>query len=135
VPWNEAEVAAWVRAYRPVTLPPTLKLATGPEPEIISDPVAVQGLEVLTAIVNVQSLHASSGERGRAVAVLLTLHDGGHGVKPEDAKAWAMAHGWSARAGGQLADLAKHRSREAPTRGGFMLAPDALDRWRQAAEE
>jgi hypothetical protein len=107
VPWNEADAAAWIRAYRPVMLPPTLKLATRPEPEIICDPVAVKGLEVLTATVNVTSLHASSGERRRAVAVLLTLHDGGHGVKSEDAQAWAMARGWSARAAVKLADLAK----------------------------
>lgn len=83
-----------------------------------------------------QSLHASSGERGRAVAVLITLHDGGHGVKSEDAKAWAMAHGWSARAAGQLADLAKQIAAGKRLRtGGFKLAPGALDRWRQAAEE
>jgi hypothetical protein len=91
---------------------------------------------VLTAMVNMESLHASSGERSRAVAVLLTLHDGRHGVKPEDAEAWAMAHGWSARAAGQLADLAKQiAARKRLRTGGFMLAPGALDRWRQAAEE
>jgi hypothetical protein len=42
VPWNELQVAPWIRAYRPVTLPSTLKVATGPGPEIISDPVAVK---------------------------------------------------------------------------------------------
>jgi hypothetical protein len=55
LPWAESKVAAWVRANRPVTSPPTLKLAA-PELEIISDPLAVEGLKDLTAIVNVTSL-------------------------------------------------------------------------------
>jgi hypothetical protein len=133
VPWREPEVAAWVRAYRPVTLPTTLAIAT-PQPEIVSDPVAVEGLKTLTAIINVTSLYASAGGRDRAVEVLLTLHDGGHGVNPEDARGWAMAHGWSARAAGQVADLAKQiaagkrlRTRRPVLRTGI------LDTWLQAA--
>jgi hypothetical protein len=114
-------------------LPPTLKLAE-PEPEIISDPVAVEGLKDLTAVINVTGLYASAGGRDRAVAVLLTLHDGGHGVNPRDARAWAMAHGWSARAAGELADLAEQiaagtrlRARKKVLRSGI------LDMWRQRA--
>lgn len=41
VPWLEKDVTAWVRAYRPVTLPPTLAVATR-DPELISDPVVVR---------------------------------------------------------------------------------------------
>ena len=133
VPWGESEVAAWVRAYRPVTLPPTLKLAE-PEPEIISDPVAVEGLKDLTAINNVTSLYASAGDRDRAVAVLLALHGGGHGVNPVDARAWTMAHGWSAEAAGQLADLAEQiaAGRRLRTRNN-VLRSDILNMWRQRA--
>ena len=133
VPWCESEVAAWVRAYRPVTLPPTLAVAT-PEPEIISDPVVDEGLQTLTDIINVTSLYASAGGRDRAVEVLLTLHDGGHAVDPENARAWAMAHGWSARAAGQLADLAQQIAAGKRLRTKRpVLRADILDTWRQAA--
>ncbi len=135
MPWVESEVADWVRAYHPVTLPPTLKVAEA-EPEIVSDPVAVEGLKDLTAIINVNSLYASAGGRDRAVAVLLTLHDGGHGVSPRDARAWAMANGWSARAAEQLADLAEQiaAGRRLRTRRSG-LRSDILDTWRQRAAQ
>jgi hypothetical protein len=129
VPWSESEVAPWVQVYRPVTLPPTLRLAT-PEPEIISNPVAVEGLKTLTAMINVQSLFAGAGGRDKAVAVLLKLHDAGHGVNPEKARAWAMAHGWSARAAGQLADLAQRIAAGKRLRAkGRVLRSDILDVW------
>jgi predicted hydrocarbon binding protein len=107
VPWNEAWVAAWIQAYNPVTLPPTLKLATEAEPEIITDPVVVEGLKALTSVLNVTILHVSSWQRGTAVAALRILHDNGHIFDAEAVRAWAMAHGWSARAAGQVAELAK----------------------------
>jgi hypothetical protein len=135
VPWGESEVAAWLRAYRPVTLPPTLKLAE-PKPEIISDPVALEGLKDLTAIVNVQSPYSSAGDRDRAVAVLLALHDGGCGVDPEDTRAWAMAHGWSAEAAGQLADFAEQLAAGTRLRTRRkVLRSDILEVWRQRAAE
>lgn len=129
----ESDAAAWVRAYRPVSLPTKLAMATR-EPELVSDPVAVEGLKSLTAIVNVTNLHASAPDRGRAVAALLALHDGGHGVNSEDARAWAMAHGWSARAAGQLADLAQQiaAGKRLRIKGGG-LRSDILYTWRQAA--
>ncbi|HEY6688973.1 MAG TPA: hypothetical protein VI094_22505 [Propionibacteriaceae bacterium] len=135
VPWNESEVAPWIRAYHPVTLPPTLTVAKR-QPEIISDPVAVEGLHDLTAIVNVQSLYSSAGDRDRAVAVLLALHDGGHDVVPEDTGAWAMAHGWSAEAALELADLAEQivAGKRLRTKRR-VLRSDILDRWRRAAQE
>ena len=133
VPNSPTEVAAWVRAYRPVTLPPTLAVAT-PEPALIADPVVVEGLKTLTAIVNVTSLYASGGDRDKAVEVLLTLHDGGHRMNADDARAWALAHGWSARAAEQLVELAQPiaAGKRLRTRGG-VLAHGILDRWRTAA--
>jgi hypothetical protein len=134
VPSYEAEVAAWVRAYRPVTLPPTLKLATEPAPEIIADPVVVEGLKTLTSLLNVTSLHVSSWQRGNAVGVLRILHDGGHPVNAEDTQAWTMAHGWSMRAAGQVAELAKQIAAGKQLRfKRDELRSDILDEWRQRA--
>ncbi len=131
VPWGESEVAAWVRAYRPVTLPATLAVATT-EPEMISDPVVVEGLKTLTGLLNVTSLYASVGGRDRAVTVLRTLHDGGHAVDPEGMRAWAMAHGWSASAAGQLAELAKQIAAGKQLRiTRRVLRSDILDVWRK----
>jgi hypothetical protein len=116
-----------------VTLPSTLTVAR-PQSEIISDPVAVEGLKNLTAIVNVQSLYSSAGDQDRAVEVLLALHDAGHGVDPEDTRAWAMAHGWSAEAALDLADVAEQiaAGKRLRTKRN-VLRSDILDTWRQAA--
>lgn len=134
VPWLDAEVAPWVQAYSPVTLPTTLALAEV-EPAIIPDPVAVEGLRTLTDLVNVTSLHASAGDRPRAVEVLRTLHGGGHVVDPEGARTWAMAHGWSARAAGQLADLARQIASGKRLRTGrpLVLREGILETWRRDA--
>lgn len=85
---------------------------------------------------NVQSLYSSAGDRDRAVAVLLALHDGGHGVDAEDTRAWAMAHGWSAEAAGQLADLADQIAAGTRLRTRRkILRSDILEVWRQHAAE
>jgi hypothetical protein len=76
----------------------------------ISDPVVVEGLQTLTDIINVTTLYANAVGRDRASELLSTLHDRGHAVDPESAREWAMARGWSARAAGQLADLAQQIS-------------------------
>jgi hypothetical protein len=131
VPWGESEVAAWVRAYRLVTLPTKLAVAAA-EPEIISDPVVVEGLKTLTAMVNVASLYASAGGRDRAVAVLRTLHDGGHILDPEVVRTWAMAEGWSAVAAGELTKLAKQIAAGKQLRiRRRVLRSDILDVWRK----
>jgi hypothetical protein len=102
----------------------------------ISDPMVVEGLQTLTDINNVTSLYANAVGRDRASEVLRTLHDRGHAVDPESARAWAMARGWSARAAGQLADLAQQISagkRQRIKRPA--LRADILERWRNAASE
>jgi hypothetical protein len=65
-----------------------MTLGRTPGPGHLIERVAVEALKMLTAIVNVTSLYASGGDRDRAVAVLLALHDGGHDLNPEDARAW-----------------------------------------------
>lgn len=69
-----------------------------------------------------------------AVAVLLTLHDGGYRLEPAQIYAWALKHGWPSRGAERLQDLATRiRSGTRPRVSTWPLRPDILQRWREQA--
>lgn len=135
IPWTEGDVTAWQRAATPERLGTQAPdSAAGP---LVSDSVVVEGLRTLTAMVNHANNLAGSLDRRDAVAVLRTLHDGGHQLVAADVYAWALANRWPAVGSQRLKQLADDITEgKKPRRGGpSPLHDDALQQWRRAAEK
>jgi hypothetical protein len=103
----------------------------------VSHPVIVQGLVTLTRSVNHGNALAGTLDRRDAVAVLQTLHDGGHRLVAEDIYAWALANQWPARGAERLKELTSriaggHRPRLGAT---YPFRDDILEVWRTGASE
>lgn len=103
VPWAEGEVDAWA-----VTAGPELLLgAEGGSARPVIDPVVVEGLKSLTVMVNHGNSLAGGLDERDAVAVLTTLHRGGHRLDAEAVYAWALANGWPGRGAERLREMAQ----------------------------
>ena len=129
VPWADGEVDAWAGATHPELL---IGAEQGPLPDPL-DPVVVEGLKSLTAMVNHSNNLAGALDKRDAVAVLTTLYRGGHVLDAQAIYTWALANSWPGRGAERLREMAErigsgHRmqsnTRENP------LRPDALARWR-----
>jgi hypothetical protein len=133
IPWLDKDVETWIRGEQPLRLG---HAALDTDPPLLSDPVVHEGLKSLTAMVNLGSNLAGSMDHRDAVAVLQTLHDGGHRFAASDVEAWALANGWSPRGARRLGELATAISSGKRPRlsGPSPLRSDILDIWRAAAE-
>ncbi len=126
--WAPNDTAAWASARQPERLSPG---AAAPPPATITDPVVDEGMKTLMALVNHANQLAGALDRRDAVNVLLTLHDGGHSLHPDELYAWALANGWPAGGASRLKALAVQiagGSRPRADRGA--LRADILDVWR-----
>jgi hypothetical protein len=132
VPWTATDVSGWAAAFNPVNLTYPDALSQ-PYKESIDDYVVVAGLQTLTAMVNHSNHLAGSPDQRDAVAVLTTLHNGGHHFDPDNVYAWALAHGWPPRAALHLKGLASKISSGVRPRlnGPYPLRPDILTVWRR----
>jgi hypothetical protein len=132
VPWSEGEVDAWAAAVQPELL---LGAEERPVRAII-DPVVVEGLKSLTLMVNHSNNLAGALDRRDAVAVLTTLHRGGHRLDAEAIYSWALANGWPGRGAERLREMALKIASGVRMRTGTRdnpLRSDALVRWREKA--
>lgn len=131
--WSELDVAAWVTAHSPEVLSPGV---VAPAAAALTDPVVVRGVDTLTELVNQSNGLASTFDRNLAVAVLLTLHDGGHQLDAEGIYAHALGGGWPARGAGRLKELAgKVAAGKRPRiHGNWPLQRDLLERWRAGTD-
>jgi hypothetical protein len=127
--WSERDVAAWVTAHHPDVLSPGV---VAPAAAALTDPVVVRGIDSLTMLVNQNNHLASTFDRNLAVAVLLTLHDGGHRLDPEGIYAHALSSGWPADGADRLKELAERVAAGKRPRiyGNWPLQRDLLQRWR-----
>lgn len=129
--WAPNDAAAWASAHQPEQLSPGAPAAA---PPTIVDPVVGEGMKTLTLLVNHANNLAGSMDRRDAVNVLLTLHDAGPRLEPDEMYAWALAHGWPAGGATRLKELAVQivdGRRPRADRGA--LRPDILEVWRRDA--
>ena len=134
VPWAEGEVDAWAAATDP-------ELLLGAEQRAVRsviDPVVVEGLRSLTLMVNHSNNLAGALDKRDAVAVLTTLHRGGHRLEAEAIYGWALANGWPGRGAERLREMAAKIDGGVRMRtgtGDSPLRPDALSHWREQAAQ
>lgn len=125
------EVDAWASAADPELLGAEARSVGA-----VIDPVVVEGLKSLTAMVNHSNNLAGALDKRNAVAVLTTLHRGGHRLDADSVYAWAMANGWPGRGAERLREMAGKISGGTRMRTGTgdnPLRPDALKYWRTRA--
>ncbi|MCZ2813159.1 hypothetical protein O2W15_17135 [Modestobacter sp. VKM Ac-2979] len=128
--WSERDVAAWSAAHLPEMLSPT---ATPPSPSTVSDPAVERGLETVTTLIN-QSNGLTGYGRDIAVTALLTLHDAGYQLDPEEIYAWTLSKGWRPMGAAELRDFATAINRGTRPRAHRpALRADILDVWRSDA--
>ncbi|HEY3008733.1 MAG TPA: hypothetical protein VGJ63_11820 [Micromonosporaceae bacterium] len=132
VPWADGEVDAWATAANPELL----LGAEEPAVRAVTDPVVVEGLKSLTLMVNHSNHLASALDRRDAVAVLTTLHLGGHRLDADAIYAWSLANGWPGQGAERLREMAEKISSGVRMRTGTRESPlrsDVLNQWREKA--
>lgn len=132
VPWADGEVDAWAT----VANPELLLGAEQPAARTVTDLVVVEGMKSLTLMVNHSNHLAGALDKRDAVAVLTTLHRGGHRLDPDAIYAWALANGWPGQGAERLREMGHKISSGVRMRTGTRdnpLRSDALARWREKA--
>jgi hypothetical protein len=132
--WSDDDTAGWLAAYQPTLLASADAPTTAPA---ISDPVVVEGMKRLTAMVNHANNLAGPLDKRDAVDVLMRLRDAGHDYDPEALYAWALAHGWNPRGAERLRELASKAAAGTRLRRGMpsALREDIVQVWRDVAAE
>lgn len=131
--WTANDTEGWLTAYQPTLLAATDVPATAPA---ISDPVVVEGMNILTAMVHHGNNLAGAMDKRDAVDVLMRLHDAGHRYEPEALYAWALAHGWNPRGAERLREPSTKAAAGKRLRRGMpsALRADIVQVWRAAAQ-
>jgi hypothetical protein len=136
IPNDGEEAEPWAKAVTAVRLG-TAKGGTGAaiSAPALADPVVVQGLLTLTLLVNHANNLVGASDHRDAVAVLQTLHDGGHELAPEQIYEWALINGWPSRGADRLRELAEKFAKGVRPRlnGPWPLRSDILATWRSEA--
>ncbi|GCE44197.1 hypothetical protein Rhow_008495 [Rhodococcus wratislaviensis] len=134
VPWAQGEVDAWSAATTPELLGPATAPQLKGEP---LDPVVVEGLKTLTAMVNHGNDLTGALDRRDAVAVLRTLRDAGYRWNPERVYAWALGNDWSSGGAERLRDLATdfEKGKRPQLKGRSPFRPDIIEVWRSEASD
>jgi hypothetical protein len=138
IPDDDQEAAPWATAVNAVYLGAQAAPAAGPAGAgrpVRLDPVVVQGLLTLTMLVNHGNNLAGTADHRDAVAVLLTLHDGGYALPADQVYEWALVNGWPSRGAGRLSELAGKIAKGTRPRlkGPWPLRDDILETWRSEA--
>lgn len=140
IPDDDQEAAPWATATKAVCLgaeaaPAAEPAGTGRLARL--DPVVVQGLLTLTMLVNHGNNLAGTADHRDAVAVLLTLHDGGHALPADQVYEWALVNGWPSRGADRLTELAgKIATGTRPRlKGPWPLRDGILETWRSEASQ
>lgn len=135
ITWNPEDVASWIAAASPTRLGPAEVQRT--PADSATDPVVAQGLLTLTNMVNHANALAGSLDHRDAVAVLLTLHDGGHKLDPQAIYSWAITHEWPVAGAERLRELATAIStgKRPRIKKPYPLRNDILETWRAAASD
>ena len=132
--WNNQDVSAWAAHAEPEFL--SAKVAEPPPAPTRLDPVVVEALKDLTAMVNHANGLAGPYDHRDAVRTLNTLRAGGYALDGEAMFGWAVARDWPASGAKRLRELAdKMQSGTRPrvARGlDGSAVPRLLDRWREA---
>lgn len=132
VPWADGEADAWAAAATPELLVGAAQRPVA----VVDDPVVAEGLKSLTLMVNHSNNLRGALDWRDAVAVLTTLHRGGHRLDAEAIYSWALANGWPGRGAERLREMAGQISNGVRMRTGTSgnpLREDALAQWRQRA--
>jgi hypothetical protein len=103
VPWVPGEADRWAARWDAHMHG---QERTAPAP-LINDPVVVQGLKTLTAIINLGTGLGQPSDNKMAEEILRILRVKGHADPSADIKSWAIRHNWHPTAAGDLETLAR----------------------------
>ncbi len=132
ITWNEEAIRPWVSAMRPQLLGDG-SAWTSATPDL--DPVLVEALTSLTALINHNNTIAAGFEKDMVVGTLLALHDAGIPMEGPAVQAWALAHGWSGDNPQRLAKYVQDVNAGKRPRSRNMLKADYVDTLRRKAAE
>jgi hypothetical protein len=137
IPDDDQEAAPWATAAKAVYLGAQAAPVAGPAGADRLDPVVVVGLRTLTMLVNHGNNLAGTADHRDAVAVLLTLHDGGYALPADQVYEWALVNGWPSRGAGRLSELARKIAKGTRPRfqGPWPLRDGILETWRSEASQ
>lgn len=96
-------------------------------------PVVVEALRGLTATINHNNTISAGYEKEQVVGVLLALHDAGIAMDADAMQGWALAHGWSGKNPGRLADYVRDISAGKRPRARRVIRSDYVDTLRDRA--
>lgn len=124
ITWNADEIRPWVTAASPSILGDDSaweQLTPG------LDPVVVEALKHLTAMINHNNNISAGYEKDIVVSSLLALHEAAVWMDGEAMQGWALAHGWSGQNPGQLAKYVEDINAGRRPRCRRVLRPDYVD--------
>lgn len=93
VSWDEDKLRAWVRASEPEILGDS-SIWEGDEDRKGLDPVVVEAMKQLTAVINHNNTIRGGYEKDEVVGALLALRDAGYELDGPALAAWATINGW-----------------------------------------
>jgi hypothetical protein len=131
ITWIKGELQKWKDAWGPIDL----RAGEAVQAREISNPVVRRALEGLTALVNIGTGLSHPSDRSSAVNTFRILKANGEPYDPDEVRAWAASHGWSAEDATELGDVASKVAAGKRLRADRMLRDDVIDLWRAEASE
>lgn len=130
VTWNEEWIRPWVSAVRPQLLGDGSAWDDS-TPEL--DPVVVEAMTGLTAMVNHNNTISAGFEKDMVVSTLLALYDAGIRLDGTAMQGWALAHGWAGSNPERLAKYVDDVNAGKRPRCRRVLRADYVDELRRAS--
>lgn len=130
ITWNADRIRPWVTAMKPDILGDGSDWENhSPEP----DPIVVEALKSLTLTVNHNNTISAGFEKDQVVSVLLALHAARVPMDADAMQGWTLAHGWSGKNPGRLAQYVRDINSGKRPRSQRVLNPEFVSRMRERA--
>lgn len=111
VPWTQNDTDEWRRVWNPTIIEDNSPQGTQPQPSQAAkdtlSPTVVEGLKLLSALVNLSTGISHDLDKGKAVALFRALKKAREPFDGVAVKSWAVHNNWSARGAEQLASVAQ----------------------------
>lgn len=141
VPWTFQEVEFWQQVWDPTVIPNGLPEGMKFVPQQAAwkklSPIAVEGLKVLTGLVNLSTGIGHELDRNKAVALFRALKKSGEYFDGIGVRSWTVHNGWGSRGAIELAEVAQGiaggKRVQAP--GAPTWGPEFVEKLRRRAQE
>lgn len=131
ITWIKGELEKWKAAWGPIDL----RAGEAVPAAEISNPVVRRALEGLTSLVNIGTGLGHPSDRSAAIRTFRILKANGEQYDPDEVRAWAASHGWTAEDATELGEVASKVAAGKRLRADKMLRDDVIELWRAEASE